>query len=150
MKNLALILGLVVVLISDVGAMRPEKSDDNRDGILVTFYRVPIPRVPICIFQAQSKNIIQFGGMVSKSICVNCKEYNGVSLQSPVDIRYDMTQEELSLSLYKSFGVDPISYLLLYRNYVRRLFRGKFSFSFTIPGEIIAHYFARTCRSFLD
>ena len=35
-----------------------------------------------------------------------------MSLQSPVDIRYDMTQEELSLSLYKSFGVDPISYYI--------------------------------------
>ena len=110
MKNLVLILGLVVALISDVGAMRSEKSDNNRDGIFVTFYRVPNTGVPICIFQARSKNIIQFGGMVSESIRVNCKEYNGMSLQSPVDIRYDMTQEELSLSLCKSFGVDLISY----------------------------------------
>ena len=108
MKNLMLICGFIVVLFSNAGAMHPTESD-NKGGVPVVLYKVNV-QPPVEVLQIRSKNIIQLGGIMSRFIHVDCKEYNGVSMKAPIDINYNMSKQELGQSLCRSFGVDSVSY----------------------------------------
>ena len=109
MKNLALIFTLVFAIFFDAHTMTPEESSHDQKGVPAVLYRVNV-RPPIKVLQVPSKKVIRLGGIISQSISINCKEYNGIKMNAPIDISYDMTKEQLGRSLCMSFGVDSIGF----------------------------------------
>ena len=123
MRNLALIFGFVIALFSDAGAMQTENLGNNLKGIPVILYKVNV-QPPVEVLQVRSKNIVQLGGIISKAINISCKEYNGIPMQGPIDITYDMTKEELGQSLCRAFGVESVNYFegVMPKNFFERRF----------------------------
>lgn len=109
MKNLAMIFAFFVVVFSNSNAMQSERSNRNQNGVPVVLYKVNV-QPPVEVLQIPSKKIVRLGGVISKSIRIDCKEYNGIKMNAPINIRYDMTKEELGQSLCKAFGVDSVDF----------------------------------------
>ncbi len=108
MKNLAMIFAFVVMFFNS-NAMQSEQSGCSQEGVHVVLYKVNV-QPPVEVLQIPSKKIIQLGGMISESIEIDCKEYNGIKMSGPINIRYDMTKEEVGRSLCTAFGVDSIRF----------------------------------------
>ena len=109
MKNLALILTLGFATFFDAHTMKSEQSNRDQEGVPIVLYKVNV-QPPVEVLQIPSKKIVQLGGMISRSISIDCKKYNGIKMNAPIKISYDMTKEQLGQSLCTSFGVYSISF----------------------------------------
>ena len=109
MKNLAVFFAFFVSVFFNSNAMQSEQSSRDQSGLPVVLYRVEV-KPPVEVLQIPSKKIIQLGGIISKSIRIDCKEYNGIKMNAPINIKYDMTKEELGQALCTAFGVSSINF----------------------------------------
>ena len=133
MKNLAIVFAFFGIAFFNSDAMKSEqfnckqegvssvkkervpsvKQEDTsgvkQEGIPIVLYKVNV-QPPVEVLQIPSEKIIQLGGIISKSIRIDCKEYNGIRMRAPINIRYDMTKEELGQSLCSAFGVDSVAF----------------------------------------
>ncbi|MBO7536722.1 MAG: hypothetical protein J6T29_00055 [Alphaproteobacteria bacterium] len=123
MKNLVLIFGFIVALFFNAETMQPAEFDNDQRGIPIVLYKVNI-QPPVEVLQIRSKNIVQLGGIISKFIHIDCKEYNGFAMKAPIKINYDMSKQELEQSLCRSFGVNSVSYFegIMPKDYFERSF----------------------------
>lgn len=108
MKNLALIFLLVIALFSDVNAMPSEcQTNNSQDSIPVTLYTVR-HRPPIEVLVVPSMEKVKLGGIIDREIHIDCKNYKGIPVYSPIYVRYDMSLDEVVDSLCESFRVEGI------------------------------------------
>lgn len=110
MKNLALIFGLAVTLLSgaELNAMpSAEQSADSSNRIPIALYTVGL-EPPVEVLIVPSKEKVKIGGFVAPEINLDCKNYNGLPVFSPIYVRYDMSLNDVVDSLCESFHVEGI------------------------------------------
>lgn len=108
MKNLVFVLFVMSVI--NVDAM-PSKTQPTKgkNRVPITLYTVKL-NPPVDILVAPSKKKIKFAGFVAREINIDCNNYNGLPVFSPIRIRYDMNLNEIVDSLCKSFRVEWIEW----------------------------------------
>ena len=112
MRNLASIFGLVAALLLDANAMpsapkgQPTKS---RKRVPVVLYTVKL-QPPVEVLVAPSKKKVKFAGFVAREINIDCNNYYGLPVFSPIHVRYNMSLNEIVDSLCKSFRVEWIEW----------------------------------------
>lgn len=111
MKNLALIFVLFVVTIANASAMPSKKQQptERKNRIPVVLYTVKL-NPPVDIFVAPSKKKIKFAGFVAREIDIDCNNYNGLPVFSPIRLHCNMSLNEIVDSLCKSFRVEWIEW----------------------------------------
>lgn len=109
MKSFTLVFALAVATFFDISAMQPDHFNNKQSSVPVILYKVNV-QPPVEVLQIPSKEKVCLGGISAKSINMSCKEYNGIKIQAPIDIRYDMTRDQIGQSLCSTFGVDSVEF----------------------------------------
>ncbi len=97
MKRIALILCATVMAFSGADAMRPDQT--------VT-YVVNTARTVRVIQNPTARRITLDEGLTTPSLTLCSRFYNGNPCYAPLELRYDMTEDQIVEALRKTFGYD--------------------------------------------
>ena len=112
MKDLVLIFGFIVALISDtnMSAMpSAEQPADSQNRIPIDLYTVRL-KPPVEVLVVPSKEIVKIGEFADSEINIDCKNFEGHPVYSPIYVRHDMSLNDIVDSLCDSFDVQGIEY----------------------------------------
>ena len=107
MKRIALVLCATASLFSGVSAMdSAQQESGTQQQIPVKMFVVQtVPPVKVMQIPSDEKVILD-GFIRARSINMECVTYNGISLNAPIKLSYDMTTEQMAAALITSFGAD--------------------------------------------
>ncbi len=122
MKNLLLTFKLILIFFSStVTALTSYSATNPRERIPISVFTVEL-RPPITVLQISSERRIRFGNIVGEEL--GLIRYRGYRLRQPIQIRYDMTSQQIADALCASFGVSQVRYLegVIIRKHFERIF----------------------------
>ncbi|MBQ7673023.1 MAG: hypothetical protein IJT36_00595 [Alphaproteobacteria bacterium] len=107
MKRIALVLCATVSLFSGISAMdSAQQESGTQQQIPVKMFVVQtVPPVEVMQIPSDEKVILD-GFIRARSINIECFNYNGIQLNAPIKLSYDMTTEQMVSALMASFGAD--------------------------------------------